>query len=417
MKVHSLASLLVLCSMTAATRADDPTHPTPDGNNKNTPSSVADSFYILQPESTPVDDLSAAGFDWLILEPTTDGSASTDFTPQQIAHIRNDGPCPKRMLAYLSIGEAEDYRDYWDDSWVDENGDPIPGVAPDWLGPIDPDWPGNYKVRYWDPDWHAILWGTPTGQNKTPLDRIIDQDFDGVYLDIIDAYEFWSGPDGGHELTRAQARSLMIDLIQAIGDYAHINHPDFLVFPQNASEIILDDNEQFDAETDRYFAAIDGLGQEDLFYDELTPQPPADVAWVLGQLREYVARHKTVLVTDYVINAADQSAAENAARVDDLYTRCRAESLVPHAAVSDRDLNEIVTFSGGAWPVAQPTPGCVHAGDCPADINGDTTVNSQDFVAFLNLFVTGDPAADFNGDGSINSLDFTAFLNAFVVGC
>lgn len=55
--------------------------------------------------------------------------------------------------------------------------------------------------------------------------------------------------------------------------------------------------------------------------------------------------------------------------------------------------------------------------DCPPDINGDGSVNSLDFVAFLNAFVAGDPAADYNNDGTINSLDFTAFLNDFVAGC
>ncbi len=54
---------------------------------------------------------------------------------------------------------------------------------------------------------------------------------------------------------------------------------------------------------------------------------------------------------------------------------------------------------------------------CPADFNGDTAVNSLDFVAFLNAFVSGDPKADFNGDTVVNSLDFVAFLNAFVAGC
>lgn len=52
----------------------------------------------------------------------------------------------------------------------------------------------------------------------------------------------------------------------------------------------------------------------------------------------------------------------------------------------------------------------------PADINHDGSVNSQDFVAFLNGFVASDPVADFTGNGSVNSQDFVAFLNAFVGG-
>lgn len=54
---------------------------------------------------------------------------------------------------------------------------------------------------------------------------------------------------------------------------------------------------------------------------------------------------------------------------------------------------------------------------CPADFNGDTVVNTLDFVAFLNAFVSQDASADFNGDTVVNTLDFVAFLNAFVAGC
>jgi hypothetical protein len=55
--------------------------------------------------------------------------------------------------------------------------------------------------------------------------------------------------------------------------------------------------------------------------------------------------------------------------------------------------------------------------ECPPDINADGSVNSQDFVLYLNLFVAGDPRADYNLDGTVNSLDFSAFLNDFVAGC
>ena len=49
--------------------------------------------------------------------------------------------CRSMVLAYLSIGEAEDYRGYWDPSWVDASGVPIPGVAPAWLGAENPECP------------------------------------------------------------------------------------------------------------------------------------------------------------------------------------------------------------------------------------------------------------------------------------
>lgn len=54
---------------------------------------------------------------------------------------------------------------------------------------------------------------------------------------------------------------------------------------------------------------------------------------------------------------------------------------------------------------------------CPADFNNDGSVNTLDFLAFLNAYNNQDPRADFNNDGTINTLDFLAFLNAFNAGC
>ena len=50
-----------------------------------------------------------------------------------------------------------------------------------------PDWEGNYKVRYWEEDWQAIIYGDADSY----LQKILDAGFDGVYLDIIDAFEYF----------------------------------------------------------------------------------------------------------------------------------------------------------------------------------------------------------------------------------
>ena len=83
------------------------------------------------------------------------------------------------VIAYMSIGEAEEYRYYWND---------LTGSGlPPWILEENPDWDGNYKVEYWDPEWKAILFGTDSAY----LDRIIAAGFDGVYLDIIDGFEYF----------------------------------------------------------------------------------------------------------------------------------------------------------------------------------------------------------------------------------
>jgi len=61
--------------------------------------------------------------------------------------------------------------------------------APAWLCAEDPDWKGNYKVRYWQPEWQAII--------LPRLDAILKAGFDGVYLDIVDGFEFLNSTRNG----------------------------------------------------------------------------------------------------------------------------------------------------------------------------------------------------------------------------
>lgn len=102
------------------------------------------------------------------------------LTAADIASLKTKtGGGTRLVIAYMSIGEAEDYRFYWQDSW---DNDP-----PSWLDEENPDWEGNYKVKYWKSDWQEIIYG----KSSSYLDKIIAAGFDGVYLDIIDAYEYF----------------------------------------------------------------------------------------------------------------------------------------------------------------------------------------------------------------------------------
>jgi|GEM_PF-2558736 len=48
---------------------------------------------------------------------------------------------------------------------------------------------------------------------------------------------------------------------------------------------------------------------------------------------------------------------------------------------------------------------------CRPDVNGDGTVNTLDFIVFLNAWSSQSHEADWNGDGAVNTLDFVLFLN------
>jgi hypothetical protein len=52
-----------------------------------------------------------------------------------------------------------------------------------------------------------------------------------------------------------------------------------------------------------------------------------------------------------------------------------------------------------------------------ADCNGDSVIDSRDFVCYLNLWAARDPAAECNGDLEIDTQDFICFLTLWNQGC
>ncbi|MFH0977055.1 MAG: endo alpha-1,4 polygalactosaminidase [Spirochaetota bacterium] len=104
------------------------------------------------------------------------------LTRNQVALLQKKPSGKKRLvLAYLSIGEAEDYRYYWKQEWKQSR--------PLFLERENPEWKGNYKVKYWMDEWKEIITGRVDGTGFTDsyLKKILDAGFDGVYLDVLDA--------------------------------------------------------------------------------------------------------------------------------------------------------------------------------------------------------------------------------------
>jgi hypothetical protein len=54
---------------------------------------------------------------------------------------------------------------------------------------------------------------------------------------------------------------------------------------------------------------------------------------------------------------------------------------------------------------------------CPADLNGDGTLDFFDVSAFINAYSAQDPDADFNADLAWDFFDVSAFINAYNAGC
>lgn len=154
-------------------------------NNSNVTSltQVKNFLYLINPENfaTKIDFInavSATNYDLLIMDLFfNDGTA---FSASEITQLKNKSNGGNRMvISYMSIGEAESYRYYWQQNWQTNK--------PDWLDAENPDWPGNFKVKYWYDEWQNIIFGN----DSSYLKKILNAGFDGVYLDIIDAFEYY----------------------------------------------------------------------------------------------------------------------------------------------------------------------------------------------------------------------------------
>ena len=121
--------------------------------------------------------LVATNYDLLIVDLYYDDRPLSPAETERLKHKANGG-C-RILLSYMSVGEAADYRPYWREEWNAER--------PHWLAEPNPEWPGSYKARYWTKEWKEILYGSPDAY----LDKIIDAGFDGAFLDVMDAWQYF----------------------------------------------------------------------------------------------------------------------------------------------------------------------------------------------------------------------------------
>ncbi len=185
--------------------------------------------------------LAQSNADMLVIDYSRDGREANAFSAADVARLRMHADGGRRIvLAYLSIGEAEDYRFYWQSKWRRN--------PPSWLGAANRDWPGNYAVRYWAPRWHAIIFGSP----ESYLDRIMRAGFDGVYLDRVDAFQM-----PAHGTTEPERAGAMAGFVNTLAAYARAHHPGFIIVAQNGEELLANP---------RFATAIDGFAKEDLLF-------------------------------------------------------------------------------------------------------------------------------------------------------
>jgi cysteinyl-tRNA synthetase len=316
--------------------------------------------------SLDTDDLASATHDLLVIDATHDGHDATRFTGDELSRIRDGMGGRSVVVSYLSIGEADDYRDFWDRDWTTTGkaSGRLSDEAPDWLGPTNPDWPESRKVRYWDPDWQNIIYNDRgTGE----LDGIVKAGFDAAYLDIVDAYYFWGAEvsskdqQPGDPKNEHQAAQRMVDFIVDMTEHARETNPDFFVMPQNAAWLI-DALGSDNARKQAYLHSIGGIGIEDLYFrgnkDENNRLHP-DKQTIDILKRDYIDNGVPVYVVDYVSD--DNKVAE--------FNRLALkDGFIPFAA-PHRSLDALVSTYDGDPAYVQPS---AHADKLRGSLLADT---------------------------------------------
>lgn len=179
-----------------------------------------------------------------VIDYSKDGTHGRRFSREEIHRLKNRGR--NQVVSYMSIGEAEEYRWYFKT------------LTKEVVAAPNPSWPDNRTVFYWDSRWQEVILG-----QEGYLSAIVNAGFDGVYLDIVDAYMRF--PD------RKNAASEMVEFLVKIKDFLN-QHGKKIVIAQNAPCILSRKNfeglsdDQYDGVRKSYFWAVDAIALESTFF-------------------------------------------------------------------------------------------------------------------------------------------------------
>lgn len=139
---------------------------------------VKNFLYLINPSSYStkqafLDDVKSTNYDLVLIDLFYNDEPLSAADIGSLKTKQNGGD--RLVICYMSIGEAENYRYYWN------------GLNKKLLYKENPSWPGNFSVKYWESQWKEVIYGN----DQSYVKRILNAGFDGVYLDIIEAYEYF----------------------------------------------------------------------------------------------------------------------------------------------------------------------------------------------------------------------------------
>ncbi len=210
----------------------------------------------------PVKKLLATKAELMVLDPDA-------YSQEEVKAIKSAGV---KVLAYLSVGEAEKYRRHFSqlegtDLIIEEN----------------PDWPENFPVKFWEPIWKSLL----TSYSK----EILNKGFNGLFVDVVDAWQNF--PESERPKRKEQMENLLIDLAKNM----HEHDSEHWLMIQNSHELL---------ENPCLEKLTAGINQESLFASwaetEIDPEWQRNKILALENLRR---RGKLITLIEYTRNPID----------------------------------------------------------------------------------------------------------------
>jgi len=295
--------------------------------------------------------LAESRYDMLVIDPTVTYESSFDARTM-VKVLKNskasDGVHRKLIIAYIDIGQAEEWRWYWNGHPTYEQygackGSYIQDIQKrfPWVVACDPDgWAGNYPVAFWDAEWQDIvIHGTDHGSKSglyfdSMLDEVVQDGFDGVYLDWVEAWEMDAVRQRADQ-DGVQPAPAMVEFMRAIRAYGRKSNPRFIVIQQNSSDLI---NHVAAA---NLAAAVDAIAQEGVWWDGAAvdddwsnpagyDQPTGLQNYYLPRLRKYRAGGFPVFICDYTVKNASK-----------MYAKARDEGFIAYG--TRRPLSRLTT--------------------------------------------------------------------------
>ena len=258
--------------------------------------------WAVQMQNLDVTSAASTQADLMVVDATSGAAGGRALTADEVTALKRKPDGSRRLaISYLSIGESEDYRpDYFNSEYMTED-------APDWLLKENSRWKGNRLIRFCKEGWQRTILGDDDGRNvynsldPSPLYKLIELGFVGVYLDRVDVYS---------EVQKEcpDAASKMVEFVARLAAHARKKNPNFIVILQNAEELLSDP---------RMVDAIDAVAKEDLFYGANHTERENEASMVSGILQNLAfatAKGRPIFVLDYLrdgnLRAADKAKIE-----------------------------------------------------------------------------------------------------------